>query len=87
MLFHRKDLVILTYESKCISYEITNAPRGCALARKEDVANATALGARVSQAKLFVLLVIFHQPYAFHSIAHFSNHTVSWINPHESPGD
>ena len=55
MLFHRKNLVILTYESKCLSYEITNAPRGCALARKEDVANATALGARVSQAKLFVL--------------------------------
>ena len=38
------------------SYKANNAPRGSALARFEDVADATALGARVSQAKLFVLL-------------------------------
>ena len=53
-LFHRKDRVILTYESEYLSYEIKKLREGCALARKEDVANATMLGARVSQAKLFV---------------------------------
>ena len=57
-MFHRKDLVILTYEREYLSYEIKKLREGCALARKEDVANATALGARVSQAKLFVLRVM-----------------------------
>ena len=42
-------------KSEYLSYEIKTLRYGCALARKEDVANATVLGARVSQAKLFVL--------------------------------
>ncbi|MBQ9765313.1 MAG: hypothetical protein IJW18_03875, partial [Lachnospiraceae bacterium] len=32
-----------------------NAPRGCALARRGSLSQATALGARVPQAELFVL--------------------------------
>ncbi len=37
------------------SYEIKNAPRGCALARSRNMSQATALGARMCQGTFFFM--------------------------------
>ena len=44
-LLSRKDLATLTCESS--SLKSKNAPRGCALARRSSMSQATALGARM----------------------------------------
>ena len=49
-LLYRKDLVALTGESS--SCKVKNTPWGGALARNEDVADATVLGARVRKRTL-----------------------------------
>ena len=54
-LFHRKDLVILTYESEHLSYEIKNAPRGLHCGGMVDVADATRRRRRILRSRILFL--------------------------------
>ena len=56
-LISRKDLVTLTCESSFL--DIKNAPRGCALAQRCSMSQATALGARMCFAHSLFFVINF----------------------------